>query len=814
MAAPDRKTALLAQNLVTGIDFVAVDASQTKVDVYFLNDPLGLTLPLTNLAADQVMIYDAQQELPTQEIGIATISWIVVGTDNVLRVQTTTPGDYRRFKFSLMDPRVDRYFNHLDLNFKANCPSDLDCKQPPLECAPFDWVDFPVDYTARDFDSYRLALTDFAAQRYPKWTDRLEADAGIMYMEVLSALGDEMAYYQDHIAREMHFETATERRSVRRHARLLDYPMHDGLGASTWIDVTVKQGFAHADLVAGMDVWAVNDNHQRILFEVGDGHQSILDSVVYRVVYNNNQFQPHSWDENDVCLPAGATEIYVEGHHHDDLRPSGGVDVEWIVLQTAEGPGRPAKVHLVRLDEVVDDDDPILGVPVTRLVWSAAYATPFQMDMEILAVRANIVPVVAGASYTERFIVGEDPDPFALSQQNYGPLTRALERVGPGGVPIYLFSLQGSDVNELVWEGQTAVSAYPALTIEPVSYVGTNWVPTLSPGWTWRPSLLGSPSSQPTDPDFVLDDGLWRRVVGYRTPTGMLIHQDYASGKGKTIRFGDGEFGQIPTEGTIFQTHYRLGNGTVANVKAGTITQWETQDALNNPIASIHNPFAALNGEEAESIATVKQLAPEAMRAVTYRAVRPEDYAEAAERLPWVQKAGANFRWTGSWLTGFVAPDPLGKVSVSDAEFVELGLQMDRFRMAGREVYTVPPRYANIDLEVTICIEAGHLAQLVKAKVLEALFGKGGPRPIKGYFHPDRFTFGTPLHRSSLEAHIQMVPGVLAVDALRLRRRGWFDWETMTDDEYSPGIDTIIRVSNDPFHPEHGTCKIYIHGTV
>ena len=44
-------------------------------------------------------------------------------------------------------------------------------------------------------------------------------------------------------------------------------------------------------------------------------------------------------------------------------------------------------------------------------------------------------------------------------------------------------------------------------------------------------------------------------------------------------------------------------------------------------------------------------VAPEAFRAVTYRAVRPEDYAEAAERLPWVQRAGATFRWTGSWLT-------------------------------------------------------------------------------------------------------------------------------------------------------------------
>ena len=38
---------------------------------------------------------------------------------------------------------------------------------------------------------------------------------------------------------------------------------------------------------------------------------------------------------------------------------------------------------------------------------------------------------------------------------------------------------------------------------------------------------------------------------------------------------------------------------------------------------------------------TSVRLAPDAFRALTFRAVRPEDYAEAAERLPWVQRAGA-----------------------------------------------------------------------------------------------------------------------------------------------------------------------------
>ena len=42
------------------------------------------------------------------------------------------------------------------------------------EDGPVDGV--PVDYLARDFTSIRSALLDFAAQRYPKWQERIEAE--------------------------------------------------------------------------------------------------------------------------------------------------------------------------------------------------------------------------------------------------------------------------------------------------------------------------------------------------------------------------------------------------------------------------------------------------------------------------------------------------------------------------------------------------------------------------------------------------------------------------------------------------------------
>ena len=41
-----------------------------------------------------------------------------------------------------------------------------------------------------------------------------------------------------------------------------------------------------------------------------------------------------------------------------------------------------------------------------------------------------------------------------------------------------------------------------------------------------------------------------------------------------------------------------------------------------------------------------------------------------------------------------------------------------------------------------------------------------GPYDPLPFFHPDFFTFGTPLYRASLEASVQAVPGVKAVKAI------------------------------------------------
>ncbi len=74
----------------------------------------------------------------------------------------------------------------------------------------------------------------------PDWQERHIPDIGITLVEILAYVGDYLSYYQDAVATEAYLETARQRISVRRHVRLVDYPMHEGCNARTWLFVDTK----------------------------------------------------------------------------------------------------------------------------------------------------------------------------------------------------------------------------------------------------------------------------------------------------------------------------------------------------------------------------------------------------------------------------------------------------------------------------------------------------------------------------------------------------------------------------------------------
>ena len=132
------------------------------------------------------------------------------------------------------------------------------------------------------------------------------------------------------------------------------------------------------------------------------------------------------------------------------------------------------------------------------------------------------------------------------------------------------------------------------------------------------------------------------------------------------------------------------------------------------------NPFAATDGADAQSLTSVQRLAPQAFRAVKRRAVLAQDYADAAETLPWVKDAGATFRWTGSWLTTFTTAEPKATEQIPIAQRTQLIDLLNRYRMAGQS-YAPDPQYVSIDLIIENCAAPDAFAGNVEQAVLALL---------------------------------------------------------------------------------------------
>lgn len=788
MQPKDRLQALLAPTNTTlnGIDFVEIASpDQTTLRVHFLNKvPVQGTVSQAQITGGETI-----PTVTVKPINNVT-DWSVDAEGRpLLRLSVAAPGDFSYYTLTLTSGALDRFYNHTTFSFKALCPSDLDCEPPALICPPEPEDAPPIDYLAKDFLSFRKALSDFSALRYPEWQERSEADFGMMFLEALSSLADDLSYTQDRVAAEATLDTATQRRSIVRHARLVDYEPRPASIARVLLQFDVNSG----PIPAGLLVSAQSPDGASIDFETGTG---LGDQTVY--VVNklwNRGIQPYYWDDSQRCLRAGATEMWVAGHGFNFTAGQA-----LLIDTAAETPADPPTREIIHLTVVSEEFDPLfpgppaVPTPVTHLYWAAAEALTYDHDLTRTTLAGNLIPATQGRRYTEYFAI--DTAPSSAPQT---PL--ALVRTGPNAGPDnpayqYLYSLRNQP---LAWLGQDDPGALPQPEI-----MLTQQHASLPLEWIWRRSLL---NAERFENAFTLDRARFSRIA--RTSDGSQMY-DYDGDQGDTIRFGDGIFGEIPDSGAFFQVVYRVGNGAAGNVAADSITK--VGNTASSLVISVTNPFPAADGADEESDEQVRRLAPQAFRAKQFRAVRPEDYQAAAETLPWVLRAGTVFRWTGSWLTVFTTADPKGTEAQPFSEQTQLINLLNRYRMAGYESYVPAPRYVSLDLIIDVCARPDAFRSDVEAAVLSALSSAKFANGTTGFFYFDRFTFGTPLERSALEAAIQNAYGVAGVVSIQYRRRGYTADYIDLPETVQIGVDQILRVDNDPSRPEAGSLRVHVEG--
>jgi len=75
-------------------------------------------------------------------------------------------------------------------------------------------------YLARDFDSFRTVLLEYARQYYPdKIQDFSEASLGGLFLDMAAYVGDNLSFYLDHLYGELNFDTVVETANIERTIR-------------------------------------------------------------------------------------------------------------------------------------------------------------------------------------------------------------------------------------------------------------------------------------------------------------------------------------------------------------------------------------------------------------------------------------------------------------------------------------------------------------------------------------------------------------------------------------------------------------------
>jgi baseplate J-like protein len=813
-----RRNAVRASANFNGIDFLEVldsDAPtpadrQRILRIHFLKSPA-----LLNIQPANVVITGGER---IRDIKVDAVSH----DGDVVVVHLSAFGDYAPYRLQLIKAdgsafdTLDPVLSAIDFSFKVECPSDFDCaavpaaiqaSAPPLE----------IDYLTKDYVGYRQLMLDRISALSPQWKERNAADLGVALVEVLAFVADQLSYRQDAVATEAYLGTARRRVSIRRHARLVDYPMHEGKNARALVQIAVG-----ADItvpIATKLLTAVPGQSVRVAADFFAGAAATAGFETFETMHKAQLFQLHNslpfytWGDGRCFLPKGSVRATLKGSFPN--LQAGAILIFEEIVGRQTGKLEDADVtrrHPVRLTKVTASSDPLGGafeqppttnpLGVTEIEWAADDALPFalclstrvtqpdgsQTPVNVAVARGNIVLADHGSTNAQAESLGEVPVPTLSYMPRLGTpcATRDPKPIPPRFRPrlkngALTYASSYDDKNPPA-SARAALSPALAEAVPLITLTGASGA--LHTTWKARRDLLGS---RPDDLDFVVET---------------------ESDGSAYLRFGDDSHGRRPTPHTTFSASYRLGGGPRGNVAREAISHAVLSDSA---VQAVRNPLPAIGGVAAEDIEDVRRKAPFAFRTQA-RAVTPADYEALAGQHPDVQRAAAALRWTGSWPTVLLTIDRRGGRPVDPAFALAIRRFVEPVRLAGHDLEVNGPNFVSLEIEARVSVAPDHFRSDVEAALL-TLFSNGVlPGGQRAVFNPDNFTFGQPVYLSPLYAAAQQVDGVSAIRIVTFQRQGQTSAEALAKGKLELGRFEIARLDNNPDFPERGVFRLTLEG--
>ncbi len=784
--------------------------------------------------------------------------------DKVLYLTVRPIGDYSTYTLSVVYSNIDPIFSEIGFKFRPgcfnNCAPDWDAPPKPKENPA-------IDYLAKDYDSFRHTLFSWMTNRVPGWQPTSEADLDQVLLSLFAVAADELSDFQDRVMNEAYLATARKRVSLARHARLMDYHIHQGNQANTWLAlklnnskaIVLPKGFqvgTDREINHPSNISFITREEQSPLFNIDFGFITDLNSNIFssdlrdRFTENSITLSPtvsisvqetnHEWivfDEEQyqtyLILEKGGTHlhVYIPHLHHllnqmslytwDDAIPAlaaGSTSADLKLSQSGERPAKTVENLIVegKITHLLIQEhlNPLTGEMGGR------DPTRRQLLKLILEKTEALQDPVTEEEEEEWFVRVHWEEKDQL-QRNYcftvdcstDDNTNKIEDVSlfhGNLVQVY----HGRPMAVTFQERDESLPLLPEL---PLFYERTKQQEAICRLPKIPLLYLDTPPGGEVAPKSTLEvkvgEDDWDEVID-------LIHSDDSDERGdrfvvetdelgrSLIRFGNGKNGKQLPEGAMVHCTYQIGQGLDGNVGADSLQHFD-QNSFPN-ILACWNPFDVTNGREPEPVAEILRRVPQAYRYRQLRAITLKDYENRAAELPEVSRAAARYYWTGSWRTVRVAIDPVG-TSILKAEVREkVARHLEAVRLIGEDLEIRPPQFVPLDIKVYLCIHPNYWVEDIRF-ILEQEFSDGyTPDGRMAFFHPDRWTFGQALRVSQIIGAVQGIQGVEHVIKVELKR--WNEVTPGTKDAIEVRANEIILVKNNRDRLEDGLIEFDIQG--
>lgn len=249
----------------------------------------------------------------------------------VVRLVVRPIGDYSAYTLGLNtsgipNTLIDPLFAGIRFKFRPgcfnnNCAPEWETALPPLE-------EPVIDYLAKDYNSFRQTMIAAMSSRVPGWQLTSEADLDMVLAELFSVTADELSDYQDRVINEGYFASARKRVSTARHARLMDYHIHQGSQASTWLALEIRHdtGQKSFNLKPGLEVWAGSADAAMLDTQPDSQVEFISRYESAQTVHQYlNNIGLSTWSDTITSLSAGSTradlKLYRKLYLNDNAAP-------------------------------------------------------------------------------------------------------------------------------------------------------------------------------------------------------------------------------------------------------------------------------------------------------------------------------------------------------------------------------------------------------------------------------------------------------------------------------------------------------------